>query len=292
VICDACQSTISGIRHKCSVCEAFDLCDTCRGKDGVHEPSHIFVKILKPTPSFGRGCPYMRPGVNRPKFQKGYQPNYGTNSTRLLARFVSDVTLFDGTIVPSNQGFVKIWRLRNEGATAWPEDTHLVFVGGDRLSVVESVDVPPVAPGAEFDVSVDMVAPSKPGRYVSYWRLSTGDGSRFGQRIWVNIVVPQPEQTTQSDSTTIPIVTPSIQQMEVESPVVVPLTLIPNPAPVPTPTTPTPVLVPVTTPIYSPKVQQLLDMGFSDPQLIQVLLEKHGGDVVSTVQALVTYNQN
>jgi len=34
-----------------------------------------------------------------------------------------------------------------------------------------------------------MVAPSKPGRYVSYWRLAQPNGERFGQRVWVDIVV-------------------------------------------------------------------------------------------------------
>jgi len=65
----------------------------------------------------------------------------------------------------------------------------LSFVGGDRLGSLESVAVRPVDPEQEVDISVPMRTPSKPGRYVSYWRLVNVDGTRFGQRVWADIVV-------------------------------------------------------------------------------------------------------
>jgi hypothetical protein len=42
----------------------------------------------------------------------------------------------------------------------------------------------------EVDVSVSLVAPAHPGRYTGYWRLVAPDGRKFGQRVWVSIVVP------------------------------------------------------------------------------------------------------
>ena len=50
----------------------------------------------------------------------------------------------------------------------------------------------PVAPGAEVEVAVDLTAPQETGRYIGYWRLSTEDGCRFGQRMWVQIQVVTP----------------------------------------------------------------------------------------------------
>lgn len=41
----------------------------------------------------------------------------------------------------------------------------------------------------EINVSVDLVAPQSPGRYVSHWRLRAPTGQKFGQRIWVLIQV-------------------------------------------------------------------------------------------------------
>lgn len=43
--------------------------------------------------------------------------------------------------------------------------------------------------GTEIDIAVDFVAPEHPGRYISYWRMSTALGQKFGQRVWVLIEV-------------------------------------------------------------------------------------------------------
>ncbi|CAM6092724.1 unnamed protein product [Calypogeia fissa] len=112
------------------------------------------------------------------------------------ARFVCDVTVFDGTEVAPGTQFVKIWRLRNSGTAPWPVNTSLVFVGGDELSHASSVplEIPEqgLAPEEEMEASVDMVAPEKPGRYVSHWRLASPAGPKFGQRLSVIIqVVPK-----------------------------------------------------------------------------------------------------
>ncbi|KAG2659494.1 hypothetical protein PVAP13_1KG360400 [Panicum virgatum] len=44
----------------------------------------------------------------------------------------------------------------------------------------------------EIDVAVDFVAPTRPGRYISYWRLASPSGQKFGQRVWVHIQVEDP----------------------------------------------------------------------------------------------------
>lgn len=44
----------------------------------------------------------------------------------------------------------------------------------------------------EMDVAVDFVAPARPGRYISYWRLASPSGQKFGQRVWVHIQVGYP----------------------------------------------------------------------------------------------------
>ena len=42
---------------------------------------------------------------------------------------------------------------------------------------------------SELDVKVDFVAPELPGRYISYWRMASSSGAKFGQRVWVLIHV-------------------------------------------------------------------------------------------------------
>jgi hypothetical protein len=293
VVCDGCGAGIVGIRYKCSVCDDYDLCQTCEAKGGIHEPTHPFLKIAKPIQnSGGRGCPYRRPWANGQRcgrwggWNRGASaPNNTTNSpqapTRYLGRFVADVTIEDGSTMTPQQQFVKIWRLRNEGTVAWPENTRLSYVGGDKLSAAEAVPVPVVEPGSEVDIAVDMTAPALPGRYVGYYRLLTPDGTRFGQRVWVDVIVaPQEEKSTE--------VAKEPAKMEVDAPSK-PLYPVVNPAPVtPAPSAPAPAPAPVSMEIpVSPEHQQLLDMGFIDRELNVRLLSKNNNDVLRTVQELL-----
>jgi next-to-BRCA1 protein 1 len=177
------------------------------------------------------------------------------------------------------QQFVKIWKMRNEGTVAWPENTRLSYVGGDRLSNVEAVPVPVIEPGAEVDIAVDMTAPNLPGRYVGYYRLLTPDGTRFGQRVWVDIIVaPQEEKAQETAKST---------QMEVEAPAT-PLYPVVNPVKPVVVQVPAPTPAPVAMEIpVSSEHQQLLDMGFIDRALNVKLLNKNNNDVLRTVQELL-----
>eukprot|EP00005_Dracoamoeba_jomungandri_P003253 CAMPEP_0174252846 /NCGR_PEP_ID=MMETSP0439-20130205/2201_1 /TAXON_ID=0 /ORGANISM="Stereomyxa ramosa, Strain Chinc5" /LENGTH=487 /DNA_ID=CAMNT_0015333497 /DNA_START=67 /DNA_END=1530 /DNA_ORIENTATION=- len=57
IICDNCDLTISGTRFKCINCSDFDLCASCEGISGVHDPDHLFLKINKPLPWLGSRKP-------------------------------------------------------------------------------------------------------------------------------------------------------------------------------------------------------------------------------------------
>ncbi|OEL17027.1 Protein NBR1-like protein [Dichanthelium oligosanthes] len=115
--------------------------------------------------------------------------------------FIKDVTVPDGTPMAPSAPFTKIWRMRNNGFTKWPYGTQLVWVGGNHLSCLSSARLAISANGGlnpceETDVTVDFLAPAKPGRYISYWRLALPSGVKFGQQIWVHIQVEQPIQTS------------------------------------------------------------------------------------------------
>jgi len=291
VVCDGCGSGISGIRYKCSVCPDYDLCQTCEAKGGVHEATHPFLKIAKPLQSAGRGCPYRRPwaqsgekkwgrwGGCRPATQASTPNAPNTPQSpqpRYLGRFVADLSVDDGTVMTPQQPFVKIWKIRNEGTLAWPENTRLSYVGGDKLANVEAVSVPQIEPGVEVDIAVDMTAPNLPGRYVSYYRLLTPDGTRFGQRVWVDIVVAPQEEKPKDERKAKEV------KMEIETPA---QPLYPVVQPVQTPA-PAPVVSTMEVPV-SPQHQQLLDMGFIDRPLNIELLAKNNNDVLRTVQDLL-----
>jgi len=118
-------------------------------------------------------------------------------------RFVKDVTFPNDTSVRPGAHFVKLWRVRNDGAYPWPLGAVLVSAGGDDLlpaglaPAALQVALPTVLPDQETDVAVELVAPARPGRYTAYFRAQTKDGQNFGHRLWATIVVIDPEEEEQ-----------------------------------------------------------------------------------------------
>eukprot|EP00898_Chlorokybus_atmophyticus_P005200 jgi/Chlat1/5681/Chrsp37S05486 len=233
VQCDGCdKSPIEGARYKSLEKEDYDLCQACFDKE---DRKGEYVCIARPGDrawlnamrgrhggrgGWGRGghhpfMPYPAPdasGPAQPASQGSgrmhpagpWAPHGRCKWPRFAAgkpdaRFVSDVTIFDGTEVLPGQKFTKIWKIKNSGSCPWPPSTHLVHVGGDVMSV-DSVPVPVpeggLLPDQDLDVSVDMVAPGEPGRYVSHWRLAwANNGPKFGHRLWALVqVVPSTEE--------------------------------------------------------------------------------------------------
>ena len=95
--------------------------------------------------------------------------------------FVSDKTIPDGTVMTPGQTFTKTWTIRNVGTCPWTTSYALVFVFGTPMTSTTVVNLPSsVAPGATADFSVNMVAPTIPGNYRSYWRFQDAGGHQFG----------------------------------------------------------------------------------------------------------------
>ncbi|KAF9922004.1 hypothetical protein FBU30_007924 [Linnemannia zychae] len=114
----------------------------------------------------------------------------------LKGNFVKDITLKDGSAMKSSATFVKVWEMSNPGPDVWPEGTVLQFVGGDRMFIEEEkmmncpeIKVSQVKVGENTCISATLKAPSIPGRYISYWRLVSPTGERFGHRVWCDILV-------------------------------------------------------------------------------------------------------
>lgn len=71
-----------------------------------------------------------------------------------MARFVTDVSVTDGSPLPPNTRFVKTWCMRNDGTLMFPVGCRLMNVGGDMMcGPEEGVAVEQRAPGEEFHVS-------------------------------------------------------------------------------------------------------------------------------------------
>lgn len=95
------------------------------------------------------------------------------------AEYVADVTIPDGSILQSDEPFMKTWRVRNTGTCTWDSSYAIVFVNGTLFSISNAFAVA-AAPGETTDISIPMRAPIYPGVYLSEWKLRASDGTVFG----------------------------------------------------------------------------------------------------------------
>jgi hypothetical protein len=123
----------------------------------------------------------------------------GPTSKCDAAQFLADVTYPDGSIVPRNTTFVKIWRIRNTGTCTWSTSYAIVFSSGDGMSAPASVAMPgSVAPGQYIEIPITMKSPGTDGNYRGYWKLRNASGGLFGigdqadTAFWADIRVTGP----------------------------------------------------------------------------------------------------
>ncbi|VAH48775.1 unnamed protein product [Triticum turgidum subsp. durum] len=199
VECDGCGVTpIVGPRYKSTVKYNYDLCSAC------------FYRM-------GNEAEYAR--MDKPLSDKRF--------LQLDCRFVKDLTVPDGTRMAPSTPFRKIWCMLNNGNIVWPYGTHLTWVGGDQFARQSLVKLAIPEAGfplnGEIDVCVDFVSPAKPGRYISYWRLTSPDLQKFGQQVWVLIevftppslaplLVEEPVQAGDNQTAAIDLNLPAVQQ--------------------------------------------------------------------------------
>ena len=106
--------------------------------------------------------------------------------------YLADATIPDGTVFDGGEDFKKTWRVQNTGTCKWDKGYKLVYLGGDdeidavsvRLQAKDFVD-----PGATGELSVDLTAPLKVGKYSGTWRMQADNGEYFGNELTVVIEV-------------------------------------------------------------------------------------------------------
>jgi hypothetical protein len=113
--------------------------------------------------------------------------------------FVRDMTIEDGERIAVNTPFVKTWRLRNDSDFPFPSGVRLIHVGGNEMGSKGEVSLGSkvIHPFEEFEVSVPMITPTKPGKYASFWRLEVAN-ERFGHQVWVEVNVFEPPKNLES----------------------------------------------------------------------------------------------
>jgi len=212
VTCDVCKQSIYGIRYKCVTCTDYDMCEKCEATK-THAADHPLIKLRQPmdlpkklAPLTGQ-CHQQKDEMKTPPINRGECPWVQAHSVR----FVNDLTLHDGAVVAAGEKLTKSWSVTNSGSRAWNASTKLVFYKGHQevfTSAKREFDVPIAAAGETVKLTVELQAPTVPGRYSTYFMLS--DNKVFGPQLWIDIeVAPAVARTPTPTPVTTPTPTPS-----------------------------------------------------------------------------------
>lgn len=78
VLCDNCNKVIVGARYKCCNCVDYDLCEECENINGIHDHTHVFIKLRRPIKFRQRG-PLMKQILYKP-YRLPTSPEESTDS--------------------------------------------------------------------------------------------------------------------------------------------------------------------------------------------------------------------
>lgn len=223
-------------------------------------------------------------------------------------------TIPHGTIVEPNTTMIKTWTVYNNGLVAWPADTKLVFLRGDREllgSAMEQFPVSGAKPLEEIELTAVLEAPSKPGRFMAMFQLWDPNGAVFGPRLVADIIVsqeteikvpepeikvpePESEPVVEEVKPEVKKPEPVVEEVkpEVKPEDVKPEVAVHVPLAVPVPIPVAAVAAPYIPSPYIPSahwsgMEQLKAMGFPDELRNSQLLAQFNGDVQSAVLQLL-----
>ncbi len=130
-----------------------------------------------------------------------------------------DITIPDDSKMEPGEQFTKKWNLINSGTCGWTREYAAVWFSGEMMGAPSQVQIMGnVNPGASVEISVDMIAPTKPGTYQSNWKMINAAGRLFGigpngdSPFWVRIMVvdvPTKTPTTAAQPTETLTATPT-----------------------------------------------------------------------------------
>jgi hypothetical protein len=95
------------------------------------------------------------------------------------SRFITDVTIPDGTIVRPNQTFEKVWEIQNAGTVMW-RNRYLrredLPVTPGKCRTPDRIPVGDTLPNERIKISVTVTAPSVPGTCMVKWKMVDAQG--------------------------------------------------------------------------------------------------------------------
>ncbi|KAK9484268.1 hypothetical protein V1527DRAFT_470493 [Lipomyces starkeyi] len=236
-MCKESKHCIVGDRYKCAICENYDLCENCEALPNYpHDLTHPMIKLKTPLRNLTVDALEKKPDqdvldaevaeveVEEPEEKQAVEEkqvdasvdlinldaeaNKAVEANGPLSSSFIEQAIKDGTVCRPGELFFQSWSLKNNGAGAWPAGVTLAFVGGDKMFVNQdttantSISPFEVQPGESACFAVMLQAPKAKGSYVSFWKLVTAEGERFGENLWCQIVVAAADEAASEEDLT------------------------------------------------------------------------------------------
>jgi len=103
--------------------------------------------------------------------------------------FQEDLTIPDGTLVKPGEVLDKRWQVLNSGTCNWDASYRLELLSGPALGANSQQALYPARSGSQAEIRILFTAPAEAGVYQSAWQAVDPAGERFGDPIYIQIVV-------------------------------------------------------------------------------------------------------
>ena len=104
-------------------------------------------------------------------------------------RYIKDLTIPDGSEVLEGEKITKRWLITNEGSCNWDQSYSLQLISGLALGAKKYQLLYPARQGSKAILEISFTAPDNPGRYNSWWQAFDSKGKRFGDPLYMDIIV-------------------------------------------------------------------------------------------------------
>jgi hypothetical protein len=135
--------------------------------------------------------PELNPSTPTPDAASAPNGNQQATDCTNNLKFVSDITIPDGTPVKIGEAMEKKWEVENAGTCNWVAGYTLRLLAGGSLGANPEQALFPALAGAKATIQMNILAPTAPGDYKSAWQAYSPDGKPFGDVIYIQIVVKE-----------------------------------------------------------------------------------------------------
>ena len=104
-------------------------------------------------------------------------------------KFLTDITIPDGTVAKVGEAMEKKWDVENGGTCNWVSGYSLRLIAGGSLGANPEQALIPALAGSKATIQINLLAPTVPGDYRSAWQAHSPDGQPFGDVIYLQIRV-------------------------------------------------------------------------------------------------------